>query len=88
MTLCCVFDRCLSPLLLASELSERIQGRRGSYRPGDGAASSGVSACLKSDTGAGGVLSAHFLFEHDGNIGKQSILSVRISLAGLVTNVQ
>ena len=59
----------LSPLLLKSELEDRIQGRRSSHRQGNGPTTSGVTACLKSDTGAGSVLSAHFLFEHGGNIG-------------------
>ncbi|KAF0300712.1 Rho GTPase-activating protein 18 [Amphibalanus amphitrite] len=68
-----VVNRYLSPLLLKSELEDRIQGRRGSHRQGDGPTPSGVTACLKSDTGAGSVLSAHFLFEQGGNIGHRRI---------------
>ncbi|XP_043212869.1 rho GTPase-activating protein 18-like isoform X2 [Amphibalanus amphitrite] len=68
-----VVNRYLSPLLLKSELEDRIQGRRGSHRQGNGPTPSGVTACLKSDTGAGSVLSAHFLFEQGGNIGHRRI---------------
>ena len=64
------FRRCLSPLLLQSELTSRIQGRRGSYQQGDGRVPSVITDCLKSNGGSGGVLNAHFLFEHNGNIGK------------------
>ena len=64
-------SRCLSPLMVTSELKDRFQSRRGSYRQGEEAPPSGVTACLKSDSGKRGLLSTHSLYEHDGNIGQK-----------------